>query len=120
MPEFFPIGGSWTLRGYGWRSIWGSKMLLFNNELRFPLLDRLLISFPFGNISFSAFRGALFVDAGNAWSNEFDDWKGSVGAGMRLAIGGVFVFRLDASRRTPGFKSIDNHTDWEFFFGWDF
>ena len=120
VPEFFPIGGSWTLRGYGWRSIWGSKMLLLNNELRFPLLDRLLIGFPFGNISFSAFRGALFVDAGNAWSDEFGEWKGSLGAGMRLALGGVFVFRLDASRRTPGFKSIDNHTDWEFFFGWDF
>ena len=119
VPEFFSIGGSWTLRGYPWRSLWGSKMVLINNELRFPLLDRILIGLPFGNIDLSAFRGALFVDAGNAWSGAFDEWRGSIGGGARLALGGGFVFRLDRSRRTD-FKSIDNVTRWEFFFGWDY
>jgi hypothetical protein len=38
---------------------------------------------------------------------------------VRLGMGGVFVFRLDGSRRTD-FRSVDNHTDWDFFFGWDF
>ena len=36
VPEFFSLGGSWTLRGYRWRSLWGSKMVLYNQELRFP------------------------------------------------------------------------------------
>jgi hypothetical protein len=45
VPEFFSLGGSWTLRGYPWRSIWGSKMILINQELRFPLVDRLVIGF---------------------------------------------------------------------------
>ena len=120
VPEFFSLGGSWTLRGYPWRSIWGSKLVMLNNELRFPLLDRLIVGLPFGNIDLSSFRGALFVDAGNAWNDEFDEWKGSIGMGTRMALGGVFVFRLDASRRTPDFKSIENNTNWEFFFGWDF
>ena len=119
VPEFFSIGGSWTLRGYPWRSIWGSKMVLINQELRFPLLDRLLIGFPFGNIDFSAFRGVLFLDAGNAWNDDFDEWRGAFGVGARLALGGVFVFRLDGARRTD-FKSVEGDTRWDFFFGWDF
>ena len=119
VPEFFSLGGSWTLRGYPWRSVWGSKMVLVNNELRFPLLDRLVIGFPFGNIDFRSLRGALFVDGGNAWNRDFEDWKGSIGGGGRLALGGIFVFRLDASRRT-NFKSMGNQTHWDFFFGWDY
>ena len=119
VPEFSSLGGSWTLRGYPWRSIWGRKLLLFNHELRFPLLDRIVLAFPFGNVDLSAFRGAAFVDAGNAWNDDFGDWRGSLGVGTRLGLGGVFVFRLDASRRT-NFKSVGNDTHWEFFFGWDF
>ena len=119
VPEYFSMGGSWTLRGYPWRSLWGSRLVLVNQELRFPLLDRLVIGFPFGSIDFSALRGAVFADAGNAWTRSLGDWQGSLGAGARLALGGVFVFRLDAARRTD-FRSLDNDTRWEFFFGWDY
>ena len=119
VPEYFSLGGSWTLRGYSWRSLWGSKMVLYNQELRFPLLDRFLLHFPFGAMEFSAFRGALFFDVGNAWNDDFDHWRGAFGAGVRLALGGVFVFRVDAARRTD-FKSIDGDTRWDFFFGWDY
>ena len=119
VPEFFSLGGSWTLRGYRWRSLWGSKMVLYNQELRFPLVDRFLLHFPFGAIEFSAFRGALFFDVGNAWNDDFEQWRAAFGAGVRLALGGVFVFRLDAARRTD-FKSIDSDTRWDFFFGWDY
>ncbi len=119
VPEFFSLGGSWTLRGYPWRSLWGSKMVLYNQELRFPLVDRFLLRFPFGAMEFSAFRGALFFDVGNAWNDDFEQWRAALGAGVRLALGGVFVFRVDAARRTD-FKSIDSDTRWDFFFGWDY
>ena len=119
VPEYFSLGGSWTLRGYPWRSIWGSKMLLVNQELRFPFIDRLHIGLPFGNIDFGQFRGALLFDVGNAWTDSFGDWRGAFGAGSRLALGGAFVFRLDATRRT-NFKSVQSNTNWDFFFGWDF
>ena len=94
-------------------------MILINQELRFPLVDRLLIGFPFGTVDFSAFKGALFVDAGNAWSDDFGEWKGAFSVGARLALGGVFVFRIDGARRTD-FKSVAGDTRWDFFFGWDF
>ena len=119
VPEFFSLGGSWTLRGYRWRSLWGSKMVLYNQELRFPLVDRFLLRFPFGAMEFSAFRGALFFDVGNAWNDDFEQWRAAFGTGVRLALGGVFVFRVDAARRTD-FKSIDSDTRWDFFFGWDY
>ncbi len=119
VPEYFALGGSWTLRGYPWLSIWGNKMILANTELRFPLVDQLAIRFPFGTMDFRALRGAMFVDAGNAWENEFGSWRGSVGAGVRLALGGAFVFRLDGARRTD-FRSLGRETHWDFFFGWDF
>ncbi len=119
VPELFSMGGSWTLRGYGWRSLWGNKLLLTNAELRFPLLHRLRLDLPIGGMEFSTVRGALFVDAGNAWSSEFGEFRGSLGAGARVALGGVFVLRLDASRRTD-FKAVENDTRWDFFFGWDF
>ena len=119
LPEVFALGGSWTLRGYGWRSIWGRNLVLANHELRFPLVDRMVLAFPFGNIDFSAFRGAIFVDAGNAWADDFGQWRGSIGGGVRLALGGIFVLRLDGARRTD-FSSIGNDTHWEFFFGWDY
>jgi hypothetical protein len=119
VPELFSMGGSWTLRGYGWRSLWGNKLLLTNAELRFPLLHRLRLDLAIGDVELTALRGALFVDAGNAWSREFDEIKGSIGAGTRVALGGVFVLRLDASRRTD-FRSIGNDTQWDFFFGWDY
>ena len=119
VPEYFSMGGSWTLRGYGFRSLWGSNLLLLNHEIRYPLLDRFVLGFPFGRIAFSALRGALFVDAGNAWNDGFGDWKGSLGLGARIGLGGFFVFRLDASRRTD-FTSVDGETRWDFFFGWDY
>jgi hypothetical protein len=119
VPETFSMGGSWTLRGYGFRSLWGKNLLLANHELRYPLLDRFVLAFPFGSIDLSALRGALFVDAGNAWNDGSGDWKGSLGAGARLGLGGVFVFRLDVSRRTD-FAAIENHSRWDFFFGWDY
>ncbi len=68
VPEYVSMGGSWTLRAYPWRSLWGRNLVLGNAELRFPLVDRLVVSLPFGDIDLSAFRGAFFVDGGNAWN----------------------------------------------------
>jgi hypothetical protein len=117
-PYPFAMGGSWDLRGYKLWSLWGPKLFLFSNEFRFPFIDHFYLGFPFGGVGFSAIRGALFMDAGNVWDGRFDDWKGSIGAGIRFRLGGYLVLRLDTGRRTD-FKRL-GQTFTQFFFGWDF
>jgi outer membrane protein assembly factor BamA len=118
-PQRIYLGGSWSLRGYNRRAFYERKVILFSNELRYPLINNLYISFPFGRVNLQAIRGALFFDAGNAWEDEFGNWNGSFGLGARIGLGYVIVLRLDVSRRTD-FKTISKHTVVDFFFGWSF
>jgi Tol biopolymer transport system component len=127
--KFF-MGGSWDLRGYKLWSLWGEKMVLLSQELRFPFIDRLAIRFPFGAVGFSSIRGALFWDQGNAWDGSFRRLYGSFGLGMRFNFGGALVLRLDYGKKyhvdfVPGTAKIQelrvNRKPFlQFFFGWDF
>ncbi len=126
----FVIGGSWDLRGYRRWSLWGNKIFLINNELRFPFIDRFIINFPFGGMGFSAIRGASFVDLGNAWDDKLDSVLGSMGFGIRWQLGGFLVLRFDFGKKFQFNDSNDlfNPHKFEmqkgifkqFFFGWDF
>jgi hypothetical protein len=117
----FFIGGSWDLRGYPRWSLRGKKLWLTSHELRFPFLDQLAIRFPFGGISLVGFRGALFVDAGNAWDDEYRQTLGSMGGGLRLNLGGALVLRYDIGKRIlDNFSRLQNGVFHQFFFGWDF
>ncbi len=113
------LGGSWDLRLYPRWSLHGRRILLISQELRFPLIDQLGIRFPIASMRFSGIRGALFVDAGNAWNAKWPGFLGSFGLGIRFNLGNVLVLRLDIGRRTD-FKSIGKKTITQFFFGWDF
>lgn len=117
--RWFYLGGSWDMRGYRRWSIRGEKIAFISNELRFPFIDYLGIKFPFGGLGFRAIRGALFLDAGNAWNNEWNPLIGSLGFGFRMNIGGILVLRLDIGRKTD-FKTISKSWFTQFFFGWDF
>lgn len=130
--EAFPffMGGSWDLRLYPRWQIWGQKTFLVSNEFRFPFIDQFAVAFPFGGLGFSAIRGALFFDMGNAWNNRLEDMLGSVGFGARLHLGGFLVLRYDIGRRLywanlddgVSFKQLDleRGVHHQFFFGWDF
>jgi hypothetical protein len=118
-PQRYYLGGSWTLRGYPRRAFYGKNMILVNNELRFPLVDDLIIGFPIGAIRFQAIRGALFFDVGNSWEDEFGDPVGSFGFGIRVALGYFTVLRFDFARTTD-FRTVSNGYDFDFFFGWNF
>ncbi|MCA9791127.1 MAG: BamA/TamA family outer membrane protein, partial [Candidatus Eremiobacteraeota bacterium] len=73
--EFFFAGGPDTLRGYQQNQFFGTRFLVGNAEYRFPL----------GNIKF--LRGAVFVDAGNAWTpGDYNDGKIYVDGGVGLRI----------------------------------
>lgn len=130
--EAFPffMGGSWDLRLYPRWQIWGQKTVLLSHELRFPAIDQFVLAFPFGGLGFSAIRGALFMDLGNAWDNQLSDLLGSSGLGVRLRIGGFLVLRYDFGKRFTwsnvddglSFSNLRLHprTYHQFFFGWDF
>jgi len=118
-PQRIYFGGSWSFRGFDRRHFFNRNVLFACNELRFPLIDNILIGFPFGPLGFQGIRGALFYDTGSAWDDDFDQFYGSFGAGIRLALGGVVVLRFDFSRTTD-YEKISDNTDFDFFFGWNF
>jgi len=115
----FYIGGSWFLRGYDIRDVYGKKFILFNNELRFPIAQSLMINFTNGRIGFAPVRGALFVDAGNAWDFEFPGFIGSFGLGLRATLMRSIVLRLDIGKRTD-FEKVQKNLFVKFFFGWNY
>ena len=126
----FYMGGSWDLRGYKRWSLWGKKIFLINNELRFPFIDRFIINFPFGGMGFSSIRGAAFVDFGNAWDDKMDSVLGSAGLGIRFRLGGFLVLRYDFGKKftltdthnllNPNNVKVSSGIFQQFFFGWDF
>lgn len=117
----FFIGGSWDLRGWPRWSLRGQKVWLTSHELRFPFIDELEFRLPFGEIRFGSIRGALFADAGSAWDRKYVDTKGSIGAGVRMNLGGFLVLRYDVGKRIEkNFSRFQERLFHQFFFGWDF
>lgn len=122
------MGGSWDLRLYPRWTIWGRKLFLINNELRFPFIDRFLLGFPFGGLGFHAIRGAAFVDVGQAWDSDYqlNEILGSLGFGIRVRVGGFLVLRYEIGRRFQirdlGSPSLhfDKGLKKAFWFGFDF
>lgn len=118
-PQRFVLGGSYSLRGYPRRSLFGTRSFLVNQELRFPLLDGAALGFPIGTIGLPGVQGAFFADVGNAWEQNEGDLprpRGSFGLGLRSSLGGFIVLRLDVARQTD-FKKIDHDTRYTFFIG---
>ena len=118
-PQRIYFGGSWSLRGFSRRAFFNRNILFASTELRFPLIDDLVINFPIGGLGFRGIRGALFYDNGAAWDDEFDQFYGSFGLGARVNLGYVVVLRFDFSRTTD-YHTISKSTDFDFFFGWNF
>lgn len=118
--RFYMIG-SWDIRGYRNFELRGRKLWMMNHEIRFPLLDNFGLKFPFFDINFSQFRGALFLDAGNAWDTDYPGTLGSYGIGIRYNLAGAIVLRYDIGRKwTHSLGNIGASPFYQFFFGWDF
>jgi hypothetical protein len=120
-PQRFAMGGSYSLRGYGRRSIYGTRMYLFNAEYRFPLFDRLVLGVPLQSLELPGIEGAVFADAGNAWEKfeKVPRPKGSFGLGLRMSLGGYFVLRYDLARQTD-FQRVKPGWEREFYVGFNY
>ena len=118
------LGGSWSLRGWPWISMKGTKLWQANAELRFPLINEISVRFPLGiDFDFPGIRGALFFDAGNCWDNgsNYFSTKGSIGAGVRINVFGLVALRYDLGKRIEdNFKRFQGGLFHQVFFGWDF
>ena len=118
--QLYYLGGPWDLRGYNFRQFIGRTTYLFNTELRFPLIDRFALSFPFGTVEIPLFRGALFMDLGKVTRFIVDsDLLGSFGGGVELNLGYAPVIRVNWTRQTD-FRTISSDTRWELFIGYNY
>lgn len=114
-------GGSWDLRGWKRFSIRGEKLWLSSIELRFPLVDQIVVNFPFLGLGFANIRGAAYIDAGSAWDEKYNQTLGSMGIGMRVNFLNAITFRYDIGKKIENdFTEIQNGLFYQFFFGWDF
>ncbi len=118
-PQRIYFGGSWSFRGYSRRHFYNRNILFNSEEVRFPLINDLLLAFPIGDFRLRGIRGAIFHDLGTAWDDKWQGWTGSFGASIRIALGYLVVLRFDFARRHD-FRSISDHTKTYFFFGWNF
>ena len=125
--SLFYLGGIDTLRGYNYEDMAGTRLGLFNVELRIPFIDVLYFGWPI-RWSIGGIGGILFADIGGTWIDyqygsdnpyqlfqregfriQLEDLKGSVGIGLRLKLG-IFSLDFAAARHTdlqsikPGYK----------------
>ncbi len=105
--DYWSIGGAYSLRGYDYYALTGSKLGFLNLELRFPFIDRLSIAFPLP-LEIRNVRACLFADMGAAYTDSLELWeteggfhlqdlKLGVGAGLRFTFM-YLIFRLDIAR----------------------
>lgn len=119
-PDVFLLGGSHSLRGWPHRGLNGKRTLLWNNEVRFPLMRGAVLGLPPGDLELPGVQGAVFLDGGAAWSEGWPPpWVGSYGIGFRMGFGGFLVLRLDLAKRTD-FRDWSGRTQTEFYVGWNY
>ncbi len=130
--DYWSIGGAYSLRGYDYYALTGSKIGFLNMELRFPFIDRLSIAFPLPleirNIRACVFAdmGAVFSDSFTVWTTEdgfhLQDVKLGLGAGVRFTFM-YLIFRLDVARahNLKGWyedyvsSEINTPSEWKFY-----
>jgi Tol biopolymer transport system component len=65
----FFLGGPMTVRGYDYLKFSGSRMMLFQLEYRYPLLDAVIFGWP-GRWGIGNIGGSFFIDSGSVWGRD--------------------------------------------------
>lgn len=131
-----------SLRGFDYATLFGNKALLFNAELRVPLV-RALTNEPIASNFFRNLQFVAFYDIGTSWSgaapfgdqisvsferyksgsvqidikNYLNPWLYSYGLGMRTVMFGYYV-KIDAAWPVINYQVQD--TRWHITLGFDF
>lgn len=114
--ERFYVGGINTIRGFEYGEagpedeagevIGAEKMVVFNSEFIFPLSTEI------------GLRGAVFYDGGLGWDKKFDDWRHSVGFGIRW-LSPIGPIRIDWGYNLDP-QDDEKSSVWDFTFGAQF
>ncbi len=114
--SIFYVGGPNDLRGYDWFEFFGDQIYLGNLELRVPLIDHLLLRFPFGRFDVPNIRGAAFFDVANVEGPFDTGWIGSFGYSFYLTLFPPLVVRMDVVK-THDFDEVEAwDVDWNLSF----
>jgi outer membrane protein assembly factor BamA len=98
--ENFYLGGYSSLRAWPRRSLSGPKVVLYQTELRFPILRGMRLGFPLP-MAFPRVNATLSAElAGAGDTGERFKRLGTVGAGIYVGGGWFPVLRLDFLKRT--------------------
>jgi outer membrane protein assembly factor BamA len=118
-PDLFFVGGLDTVRGFDYREFFGDRVFYTNLELRFPLIDALVLPV----LAFQGIRGRIFLDIGGAWADyageTFDFWDSDEG---RLSPDNLFTgergpYSSYGWGLTIRFSGLD--LNWDFAKRWD-
>jgi hypothetical protein len=118
--QVYSIGGAHSLRGYPRRSVLGQRIVVFNNEIRLPFVERMVLRLPMGLVDLPILHSAAFFDV--AWSDDryyASDTYGSFGLGLYVGGGPFPRLRVDFAWRTD-FESVAPTADTEFSIGFNY
>ncbi|MBN2200512.1 PD40 domain-containing protein [bacterium] len=115
-------GGLDGMRGYSFYSIEGRKLLRLGLRASFPILPRLNTSAAW--LHFRGLYGAVYADAGDAWSGGSPEWKRDAGAQLRLGAFSFYglptAFFCDAAYGFDRIRLPGGHEEgraWRWYFG---
>jgi len=113
-PRLFYIGGPYTYRGAWYGDLAGNKIFVGNAELRFPLIDYLVMGWP-APILLRGIGGVIFFDVAGAWPDnepfqpftttnaklfKLKNAQAAYGFGLRMNMG-YLILRLDTAKTLP-------------------
>jgi hypothetical protein len=113
------LGGYGSIIGYDWRSLSGLHTVLVQQEVRGPLLRRLVLAVP-SPWSLPPVGGALFVNGAWTWDRILPQHVGSAGMGFFIGGGYYPVFRWDYAWLTNEFSTFTRRPVSRFWIGFNF
>ncbi|MEA2062336.1 MAG: BamA/TamA family outer membrane protein, partial [Gemmatimonadota bacterium] len=127
-PQIFYIGGPYTFRGSGYGDIRGDHLLLGNAEIRFPLIDHLVMGWPLP-IYLRGIGGVLFLDLAGGWYKDegfkpftgensklfkLNDAQAAYGMGLRINMG-YFLLRFDMAKSLDHYATTYHYYDGQYY-----